>query len=44
VLRVPAAHLEPGAPDETVDALREELELLAGWLELDGVAPWEPAP
>src|SRR4051812_22574274 len=34
VLRVPAAHLEPDAPSDTVDALGEELELMAGWLGL----------
>jgi hypothetical protein len=38
VLRVQAAHAEPGAPAETGEALRAELELMAGWLELDGVA------
>jgi uncharacterized protein YcaQ len=41
VLRVPAVHLEPGAPPETLEALRDELALLAGWLGLDGGA--EPA-
>jgi uncharacterized protein YcaQ len=35
VLLVHATHLEPGAPPETPEALREELELLAGWLGLD---------
>jgi uncharacterized protein YcaQ len=43
VLRVPAAHLEPDAPPDTVDALGEELGLMAGWLGLAGVAAWEPA-
>ena len=36
VLRVHAVHLEPGAPAETGEALRDELRLLAGWLGLDG--------
>jgi uncharacterized protein YcaQ len=27
-------HLEPGAPDHTVDALRSELETMARWLQL----------
>ena len=35
VLRAHAVHHEPGAPPETDEALREELELLAGWLGLD---------
>ena len=38
VLRCHAVHLEPGAPPDTRDALREELEALAGWLGLGGVA------
>ena len=38
LLRAQAVHLEPGAPPETTGALREELELLAGWLGLSGVA------
>ena len=38
VLRVQAAHAEAGAPDETAEALRAELECMAGWLGLDGVA------
>ena len=38
VLRVQAAHEEPGAPAETPEALLAELELMAGWLGLDGVA------
>jgi len=29
-----AVHLEPGAPPETTDALRQELDRLAGWLGL----------
>ena len=33
-----AVHLEEGAPPETMAELREELELLAGWLELERVA------
>ena len=37
MLRVPAIHLEDGAPDHTVDALREELGLMAGWLGLAAV-------
>jgi len=37
VLRVPAIHLEDGAPGHTHDALREELELMAGWLGLAAV-------
>jgi uncharacterized protein YcaQ len=35
-LLVHAVHHEPGAPPETDAALREELDLLAGWLGLDG--------
>ena len=35
VLRVPAIHLEPGAPPETTDALDAELTLLASWLGLE---------
>jgi hypothetical protein len=31
VLRVPAAWAEPGAPAHTAEALRVELERLAGW-------------
>jgi uncharacterized protein YcaQ len=38
VLRVQSAHAEPHAPAHTVEALAEELRLMAGWLELDGVA------
>jgi uncharacterized protein YcaQ len=37
VLRVQAAHAEPEATAEAVQALADELELLAGWLGLDGV-------
>jgi uncharacterized protein YcaQ len=37
-LRVHAVHLEPGAPSEAEPALREELRLLATWLDLDQVA------
>jgi uncharacterized protein len=37
-LRVQAAHAEPDAPAETAEALRGELDLMAAWLELDGVA------
>ena len=35
VLRVPAVHLEPGAPPETADALDAELSALASWLGLE---------
>ena len=35
VLRVPAVHLEPGAPPETADALDAELSTLASWLGLE---------
>jgi len=39
VLRVQAAHLEPGAPRaETVDALASELRDMSMWLGLNGVA------
>ena len=38
VLRVQATHLEDHAPPETAEALRQELELMAGWLALDAVA------
>jgi len=39
VLRVQAAHLEPGAPaGETAEALAAELALMAGWLGLSDVA------
>jgi uncharacterized protein YcaQ len=38
LLRAQAVHREAGAPPETAEALREELELLAGWLGLTGVA------
>jgi uncharacterized protein YcaQ len=40
VLRVQAAHAEPeaGAHDRIAEALRAELERMAGWLELGGVA------
>ena len=37
VLRVQAAHAEPAAPPETAQALRAELELMAGWLDLGDV-------
>jgi uncharacterized protein YcaQ len=37
VLRVPAVHLEDGGPDHTLDALREELGSMAGWLGLAAV-------
>jgi uncharacterized protein len=39
-LRVPAARLEPNAPRETMDALRVELETMAGWLGLERVELW----
>ena len=36
-LLVQAAHAEPGAPPETAEALRAELERLAAWLgSVDG--------
>ena len=38
VLLTHAVHLEQDAPPETMEELRSELELLAGWLELDSVA------
>jgi uncharacterized protein len=38
VLRVQSAHAEPDAPAHTAEALRAELEAMAGWLELGGVA------
>ena len=38
VLRVQASHAEPDAPPETAEALATELESMAGWLGLDGVA------
>jgi uncharacterized protein YcaQ len=34
-LRVQAAHAEPGAPPETAEELRTELESMAGWLGLE---------
>jgi uncharacterized protein YcaQ len=37
LLRVPAVHLEDDAPADTLDALREELELMAEWLRLEAV-------
>jgi hypothetical protein len=38
VLRVQASHAEPDAPPETAEALAAELESMAGWLGLGGVA------
>ena len=38
VLRVQAAHVEDDAPPETAVELAAELELMAGWLGLGGVA------
>ncbi len=37
VLRVPALHLEPGATDDDLAAVRAQLEELAAWLRLDRV-------
>jgi uncharacterized protein YcaQ len=37
VLRVPALHLQPGSTDDDADAIRAELDELAGWLGLGGV-------
>lgn len=37
VLRARAVHPEPGAPPQTLEELRDELELMAGWLRLDSV-------
>ncbi|MBN8874047.1 MAG: YcaQ family DNA glycosylase [Rhodospirillales bacterium] len=39
-LLVPAVHLEPEAPPETLPALHEELGLLAGWLKLEWDGAW----
>jgi uncharacterized protein YcaQ len=38
LLRVHAAHAEPGAPPETGSELADELRAMAGWLGLAGVA------
>jgi uncharacterized protein YcaQ len=38
VLRVQASHAEPHAPPETASELAAELESMAGWLGLGGVA------
>jgi hypothetical protein len=38
VLRVQAAHAEPGAPEDTAHELAQELASMAGWLGLAGVA------
>jgi hypothetical protein len=38
LLRVEAAHREPGAPGHTAEALAAELRLAASWLDLDDVA------
>src|SRR6185436_11395123 len=35
ILRVPAVHLEPDAPQEAADALDAELSTLASWLGLE---------
>ena len=48
VLRVQAAHLEPGAPGETAPALARSLNAMAGWLGLErtvimGSRPFEDA-
>lgn len=37
VLRVQAAHLEPGAPADTASALADALDAMAGWLGLAGM-------
>lgn len=37
MLRVQAAHAEPGAPAETADELAAELKAMAGWLGLEQV-------
>ena len=36
-LKVQAAHLEPGAPEHTAEALMTELRSMAGWLGLDRI-------
>ena len=36
-LLVQSAHSEPGAPPEAAERLKVELDLMAGWLGLDGV-------
>ncbi|MGF1661848.1 MAG: winged helix-turn-helix domain-containing protein [Kineosporiaceae bacterium] len=41
VLEVPSAWVEPGAPDDTGEALAHELRRFAGWLGLVRVAPPE---
>lgn len=43
VLRVLAAHLQDGAPTDTVEELATELRELAGWLDLDDVVVETPA-
>ena len=37
MLLVKAAHLEPGAPDDTAEQLGEHLGEMAGWLGLDDI-------
>ena len=37
VLRVPALHLQPGATEDDLAAVRAELDELAAWLRLDRV-------
>jgi uncharacterized protein len=43
VLRMHSAHVEPHAQPEAIEALREDLQSLASWLDLDNVAGKFPA-